>query len=118
MVLQPTKWIALWSTAMIGLTVTAFAQGQAIPIVNAGFESYVLNCAAGPQCFALGVVPGWTGVGSTFKPSTGPGGEFPGGIPGGSPNVAAGGDPSQVRAGTHHLGVSPSAHTTYTLASR
>jgi hypothetical protein len=113
--LQPTKRIAIWLTAMIGLTVTAFAQGQAISITNAGFESDVLNCAAGPQCFDLGVIPGWAGQGTTFKPSTGPGGEFPGGIPGGGPNVAAIGGPG-VGIITQDLGFTPLPNTTYTLS--
>ena|SRR2546425_660940 len=62
-VLQATKWITILSTTMIALTATAFAQGQAIPIVNGGFQNDVLGCAPGPQCFDLGVLPGWVGGG-------------------------------------------------------
>ena len=75
----------------IGITVRG---SVAIPIVNAGFESDVLNCTPGPQCYDNFVIPGWTVSGaSTFKPAAGPGGQFPGGIPGGS-NVAALGGPA------------------------
>jgi len=114
-VLQSTTRIAVWSTAVIGLTATAFAQGQAIPIVNAGFENDVLNCSGGPQCFQW-VIPGWTlsGQGATWKPSTGPGGEFPGGIPEGS-NIAALGNASGPGVIIQDLGFAPSANTTYTL---
>ena len=104
--------------ATTGLTVTAFAQGQAIPIANAGFESDVLNCTAGRSCYDLGVVPGWaitdTGTVATQKPSTGAGGEFPSGVPGGL-NVAAVGNSAGAGAITQDLGFAPSANTTYTL---
>jgi hypothetical protein len=115
-VFQPTKWISIWLTTMIGLTVTAFAQGQAISITNAGFESNTLNCMPGPQCFNSFVLSGWTliGQGATFKPSTGPGGEFSGGIPGGS-NVASLGNDSGAGVITQDLGFAPSPNTTYTL---
>jgi hypothetical protein len=63
-----------------------------IPIVNAGFEQVVLPCAGGPGCATAVGVPmvGWTGTGNfwTFKPSTGAGAIFPGGVPEGV-NVAA-----------------------------
>jgi hypothetical protein len=80
-VLQPTRRIAIWLAASISLSLTASAQGQAISITNAGFESDVLNCPAGPQCFDLSVIPGWTLTGqlATQKPSTGPGVSFPAG---------------------------------------
>src|ERR1039457_1538434 len=114
-VLQATTWIVIWSTTMIGLPAAAFAQGQAISITNAGFESDVLNCA-GSNCFNPFVIPGWTltGDGSTFKPSTGPGGQFPGGIPEGS-NVAALGDAASAAVIIQDLGFAPLANTTYTL---
>ena len=84
LVLQTMKWIAIWSIVVIGLVARASAQGQAISIVNASFDSDVLNCAAGQGCYDNSI-PGWTivGFGYTFKPSTGPGGIFPAGIPGG-----------------------------------
>ena len=117
-ILQLTTRIAIWSTAVIVLTATAFAQGQAIPIANAGFESDVLGCApsgGSNPCFDP-VIPGWSVIGraSTFKPSTGPGGVFPGGIPGGV-NVAAVGDQSGGGVITQDLGFAPLANTTYTL---
>ncbi len=106
--------------AIAALTAMGFTQGQSIPIINAGFDSLLLNCTPGAPCFEAGVIPGWTltGVGnSTFKPSTGTGGIFPGGIPGGL-NVAAvncsgcaGGAISQ------DLGFAPLPNTTYTLTA-
>uniref|UniRef100_Q01RK1 Uncharacterized protein n=1 Tax=Solibacter usitatus (strain Ellin6076) TaxID=234267 RepID=Q01RK1_SOLUE len=114
-VLQSTAHIAICATTIVVLTVTA--QGQTIPIVNGNFNSDVLGCAAGPSCFDSSVIPGWVGGGptATFKPSTGVGGEFPGGIPGGGPNVAAVGDPSGAATITQDLGFAPSPNTTYTL---
>lgn len=106
--------------ALAALTTLGFAQGQSIPIVNAGFDSLLLDCAPGPPCFEAGVIPGWTLTGagnSTFKPSTGSGGIFPGGVPGGL-NVAAvncsgcaGGSIAQ------DLGFAPLPNTTYTLTA-
>ena len=61
--------IVIGSTAMTLLTATAFAQGQAVSVVNGNFDSLVLSCEPGPTCFDLGVIPGWTGSGTTFKPS-------------------------------------------------
>ena len=46
---QAARSIAIWLMAMTALTVTAFAQGQAIPIVNANFNGDVLSCT-GTQC--------------------------------------------------------------------
>jgi uncharacterized protein (TIGR03437 family) len=111
---QAMKWITSCSTAIIGSTVIAFAQGQSIPIVNAGFENDVLNCAPGPACYDLSVPPGWTGQGATWKPSTGPGGEFPGGVPGGL-NVASLGNANGPGVIIQDLGFAPLANTTYTL---
>src|SRR5450755_3394128 len=87
-----------------------------IPIANAGFEADVLPCAGGPGCFALGVVPSWnvSQGGTTFKPSTGAGGEYPGGIPQGL-NVLAEGDPTVFGESSQDLGFAPSPNTTYTL---
>lgn len=89
-----------------------------IPIVNAGFEQVVLPCAPGPNCFSSNNVSGWTAsAAATFKPSTGPGGIFPGGIPDGV-NVlglgtanAAFGDGVAVQT----LGATLQPNTTYTL---
>src|SRR5262249_10285049 len=63
------------------------------PIANAGFEDVALSCTAGPTCHLFGSVTGWTGAGRfyTFKPSVGPDGIYPNGIPEGV-NVAALGD--------------------------
>jgi hypothetical protein len=107
--------IAICSMAITVLTATA--QGQGIPIVNGNFNSDLLGCAAGPLCFDLGVIPGWVaGVPTaTLKPSIGAGGEFPGGIPGGGPNVAAVGDANGAAVITQDLGFTPSPNTTYTL---
>ena len=115
-VLQATVRTAICSTAITVLTATA--QGQGIPIVNGNFNSDLLGCAAGPLCFDPGVIPGWVVGGPTwtFKPSTGAGGEFPGGIPGGGPNVAAVGQADGVVGTiTQDLGFAPSPNTTYTL---
>jgi HpiC1 cyclase len=120
-ILQATTRIAVCSSAFIGLTVTAFAQSQTIPIVNPAFDSTVLTCAPGPSCFEDGVLPGWaagspTTTFATFKPSTGPGAIFPGGIPGGGPNVAAvGNGEGGTGVITQDLGFAPLPNTTYTL---
>ena len=118
-VAQATARLVICSIATTVLTATA--HGQAIPIVNADFNGAVLTCAAGPSCFEDGVLPGWT-AGSpgitfaTFKPSTGPGGIFPAGIPGGGPNVAAVGNAEGgMGVITEDLGFAPLPNTTYTL---
>lgn len=119
-ILQATTQIAICFAAFTGLTVTAFAQSQTIPIVNPAFDSLVLTCAPGPNCFEDGVLPGWAGSAAstfaTFQPSTGPGGIFPGGIPGGGPNVAGVGN-AEGGTGviTQDLGFAPLPNTTYTL---
>jgi len=112
-ILYSTKRVATWSMAVIGLTVTAFAQAQAIPIVNAGFNNDVLNCTPGPACYD-GTPSGWSGGAATWKPSTGPGSEFPGGVPGGA-NVVVLGNAAVSGALTQDLGFAPLANTTYTL---
>ena len=82
-----------------------------IPIANAGFEQVVLPCAAGPTCSAIGIVPAWTNEGgTTFKPSTGPGGIFPSGIPEGV-NIAA----LEIGSLAQTLGATLQPNTTYTL---
>ena len=71
------------------------AAAAAIAITNPDFEDLVLSCAPGPGCFVLGQIPGWTvstvNQTGTFRPSTGIGGIFPGGIPNGN-NVGATGN--------------------------
>jgi hypothetical protein len=118
-ILQATTRIAVCSTTITFLTAAAFAQGQSIPIQNGGFEADALGCSAGLSCFALGVLPGWTLSGqlATFKPSTGPGGEFPNGIPGGV-NVAGLGDELGSGVITQDLGFPPLANMVYTLTVR
>lgn len=115
-ILQALTRTAIWSTTAAVLTATAFAQGQSIPIVNAGFEADVLGCAAGPLCYDSFMVPGWSVSGevATFKPSAGPGGEFPGGVPGGS-NVAALGDSIGSGVISQDLGFAPLPNTRYTV---
>jgi hypothetical protein len=87
-----------------------------VPIVNAGFEDVVLTCTAGPTCYSIGGVVGWTGTGDfgTFMPSVGPGGIYPGGIPEGV-NVAALGDVGGSGVLGQTLGVTLQPNTTYTL---
>jgi hypothetical protein len=88
-----------------------------VPIANAGFEDVVLTCTAGPACFSLSSVAGWTGTGEfgTFMPSVGPGGMYPNGIPDGV-NVAALGD-AVGGSGVivQVLGIALQSNTTYTL---
>lgn len=78
------------------LALATTAMAAPVLITNADFEDLGLACAAGPGCFALGSIPGWALTNAehlaTFKPSVGPAGTFPGGIPDGSSNVAAIGD--------------------------
>jgi hypothetical protein len=93
-----------------------------IAVTNYSFEdSVVLNCpGGGSTCINVGVVPGWSpqNVGTTFKPSTGAGGEFPGGIPDGV-NVLALGGPNVFGPPSGEvyqtLTASVQANTTYTL---
>jgi Concanavalin A-like lectin/glucanases superfamily/HpiC1 cyclase/MBG domain/Bacterial Ig-like domain/Cep192 domain 4/WD40-like Beta Propeller Repeat len=101
------------SYAPIAATVNVADDAGTIPITNAGFEADVLNCQAGPNCYDLGNLPGWSG-GTTFKPSTGPGGEFPSGIPEGV-NVAAVGCCQPNPDAIQDLGFAPAPNTTYTL---
>jgi hypothetical protein len=86
-----------------------------IPIANAGFEQVILPCAPGPTCAVIDVF-GWTATGqiATFKPSTGPGGVFPGGIPEG---LNTGGVGNQFGIGIleQTLGAALQPNTTYTL---
>jgi hypothetical protein len=120
--LQCNMRIVIGSTAMTLLTATAFAQGQAVPVVNGSFDSLVLSCAPGSGCYDLGVIPGWTVVGpsdtlGTFKPSTGGGGIYPGGIPGGGPNVAGLGNDLGSGVIIQDLGFAPVPNTRYTLTA-
>jgi hypothetical protein len=100
------------------LVILGFVDGaSATPITvnNPSFEALVLTCAPGPGCFALGNVPDWvvTGQASTFKPSTGPAGEFTS-IPDGI-NVAAIGDPAGPGSISQTLTATVQANTLYTL---
>ena len=104
--------------AMIILTAGAasrLAWGVEVPIVNPGFEQVVLPCAPAPTCFAR-TASGWTGSGifSTFKPSTGAGGIYPGGLPEGV-NVGSLGDPSGDGSLVQTLTAALQPSTTYTL---
>jgi len=87
-----------------------------IPIVNAGFEAVVPACAPGPACGAFLAVAGWTGSGIfwTFKPSTGPGGVFPSGVPEGV-NVAGLGANNGGAVLVQTLDATLQPGTTYTL---
>jgi hypothetical protein len=87
-----------------------------VPISNAGFEDVVLDCTAGPLCNVLGNVSGWAGTGLfyTFKPSVGPGGSYPSGIPEGV-NVAALGDVGGSGVLVQTLSIALQPNTTYTL---
>jgi RHS repeat-associated protein/uncharacterized repeat protein (TIGR01451 family) len=100
----------------ITVTVTVAANAPvSVPVVNPGFEADVLGCQGGGGCYDIGVLPGWSGAGSTFKPSVGVGGEFPNGIPDGV-NVAAVGCCGQSGNDiTQDLGFAPAPNTTYTL---
>ena len=87
-----------------------------IPIVNAGFEQVVLPCAAGRNCYASYTVTGWTSSAcATFKPSTGPGGIFPAGIPEGVNVLALGFADSSNGITSQTLTASLQANTAYTL---
>jgi hypothetical protein len=101
--------------ALAALASGGVASATSIPIANPGFEADVLACAGGFTCFDFGVVPGWGGgSGTTFKPSVGAGGEYPGGVPEGV-NVLATGDPSTFAEISQDLGIAPTPNTTYTL---
>ena len=91
-----------------------FAWAVDIPIANAGCEQVVLPCVAGRNCYAVGSATGWTGAGTTFKPSTGPGGIFPTGIPEGVNVLALGGDAS-IGVASQTLAATLQPDTTYTL---
>jgi hypothetical protein len=105
----------LSSVAVLG----TFGAASASPIAvnNPSFEDLVLTCAPGPTCFALGDVPSWgasaaTG-GTTFKPSTGPSGEFisiPDGV-----NVAAVAGPGTNAHIFQAVNANVQSNTLYTL---
>ena len=80
--------ISIVATLMCGAALPAWAVDVAI--ANAGFEQVVLPCASGRNCYSASNVASWTGTGPfyTLKPSTGPGGIFPSGVPEGV-NVAS-----------------------------
>jgi len=94
--MHKTRWELLLLTAALATGASA----SVIPIVNAGFETDVLACAAGTTCATDDTVTSWTGstadpkgfadgingAGSfgVFKPGSV---QYPGGIPGGS-NIA------------------------------
>jgi hypothetical protein len=99
-------------SAVVGALSVLTCAGADITITNPSFEADVLNCAGGPTCYDVGVAPGWNAT--TFKPSTGPGGEFPGGVPDGV-NVLAVGDPSVNQTASQTLTAILSANTVYTL---
>jgi hypothetical protein len=105
--------VSIIATLMCGAALSAFAVD--FPIVNAGFEQVVLPCS-GFNCFLSSSVAGWTGTGffATFKPVTGVGGYFPGGIPDGV-NVAALGDGLNGGALIQTLSATLQANTNYTL---
>lgn len=105
-------------------TIAALICGAVLPtwavdvaIANAGFEQVVLPCVPGMNCIALSNVAAWTGTGRfhTFRPSTGPGGVFPAGVPEGV-NVAGLGN-IEVGRGVlvQTLGATLQPNTTYTL---
>jgi len=105
--------------ALFALLISCGAQlalAANVPIANAGFEDVVLTCAAGPSCYSQGSIGAWTGTGSsyTFKPSVGPGGTFPSGIPEGV-NVAALGDGAGIGVVVQTLGITLQPNATYTL---
>jgi hypothetical protein len=105
--------ISTIAKVMCGAALSAWAVDT--PIVNAGFEQVVLPCAPGPDCSTRDVF-GWTGTGqvATFKPSTGPGRIFPGGIPEGV-NTGGVGNELGIGALVQTLGVTLQPNTTYTL---
>lgn len=90
-----------------------------IPIANAGFEQVVLPCAPARMCYAQSNVAGWTTTGPVFtlKPSTGPGGIFPSGIPEGVNVAALGGAVADAGNGVivQTLGAALQPNTVYTL---
>jgi hypothetical protein len=102
------------------LVITGHAVAVPIPIVNASFEDLALGCAAGPNCFVLGNLPGWSvsavPTTGTFKPSTGSGGIFPGGLPDGV-NVAAVGNQVGPASISQILAATLQANTLYTLTA-
>lgn len=113
------RFLVSCAFALIGASNSVAAN---IAINNPSFEADVQS-GCGSTAYTFNDVPGWSflndaGV-STFEPCTGPGGQFPGGIPNGvnvvavsGPNVFGG--PSADLFQT--LGTSLQANTTYTLA--
>jgi hypothetical protein len=108
--------IALFSTMAI-LSAIGNASASPITVNNFSFEALVLTCAPGPACFTLGDIPGWvvSSVPSTatFKPSTGPSGEYTS-IPNGV-NVAAVGNEIGGANILQALTATVQANTLYTL---
>jgi hypothetical protein len=106
--------IALFS-ALAVLGAIGDASASPIAVNNFSFEDVVLTCAPGPTCFAFGNIPSWGVVsgGSTFKPSTGPSGEFSS-IPDGV-NVAAVAGPGTNENIFQAVNANVQSNTFYTL---
>jgi hypothetical protein len=108
----------LLSVSLLVIVVFAgVASATPITVNNPSFEALVLTCAGGPSCFVLGDIPGWVPSDvistATFKPSTGPGGEFisiPDGV-----NVAAVGNAQGGANIFQALTATVQANTLYTL---
>ena len=108
----------LISVAVVAAATPALS--QTIFIDNWSFESSAQSCTAGPNCFQLGVIPGWT-VSSiprtaTFKPSIGTGGIFPAGVPDGV-NVAGVGNQDGTASIMQTTVAALEANRTYTLSA-
>lgn len=91
------------------------ARAADVPIVNPGFEDLVLPCVPGPTCGSSGAL-GWTVSGQvgTIKPTIGPGGYYPSGIPEGL-NVGQLGSDAGVGIISQMLTATLQPNTIYTL---
>jgi hypothetical protein len=108
--------ILLSASLLVVLGFAGGASATSITVNNPSFEALVLPCAGGPSCFsAIGDIPDLVTSGrtSTFKPSTGLGGEFTS-IPNGV-NVAAISDQGGPGSIFQALTATVQANTLYTL---
>jgi hypothetical protein len=109
--------VLLSAFLLVTLGFVGVAAATPITVNNPGFEADVLTCAGGPSCFDINNIPAWVassmGTTSTFKPSTGSGGEFSS-IPDGV-NVAAIGPAAGGANISQTLAATVQANTLYTL---
>lgn len=112
--------VALRAFTLLVAAASSSAFALSLAVTNPSFEARVLTCAAGPNCFILGDIPGWAvstvPQTATFKPSIGSGGIYPSGVPDGF-NVAAVGNQDGAGSISQVLADVLTPDTAYTLSA-